>query len=360
MKSGGFDQHPIPTPALNSSDSSNTVPFNRQPPLPLNRTLALSNAYEWFFILLGGLPLFLPLIFFIGERNLGANNPVQWYLWMHMTTSAPHVYLGYIRLQRKIKEGAISPLLGWPIFGLFMAILYASARDNSYLYLMTLVNVIQSFHYLRQVFGIHRLYSKDDSEMEKRLAYWAFHLAMPFFVLGRWHLLYIVWNGQPSDVIYPVAFPAFLMTSLGVLAIFGLGLGLFTEWRVAKRIGHWRAKTVANLGIYFAIHTYGFLIESHYQRGFMAITIFHAIQYLTLSWKMEGRRGWVGTLNGPMPAGIGLTLFWLLGIGLGYGVSSATLMLNSFHIYLGTAFLSAFSIHHYLIDALLWKRRAGA
>src|SRR5882724_9485158 len=82
------------------------------PGLKLN--LRHTPAFDWMFIVLGGLPLYLPLIFWMGETKLSGSSPIYWYFWMNATISAPHVYSTYCRLGRKISEGKVSWWVGFP------------------------------------------------------------------------------------------------------------------------------------------------------------------------------------------------------------------------------------------------------
>src|SRR5205807_10139645 len=172
--------------------------------------LGRTPVFDWLFIVLGGIPLFLPFLFFMGESGLSKSAPVYWYFWMNAVTSAPHVYSTYCRLGRKIGEGMVTGWMGFPCYALCVGLLALASVKGFFLQAMTGVNVWQSVHYVRQVYGVSRLYGRGEfaDARVRRLSYYAFHLSMPLFVLGRWHTLYTVWGGRPSTTIIPVHFSA--------------------------------------------------------------------------------------------------------------------------------------------------------
>jgi len=68
-------------------------------------TASQPTPFEWFFVITGGLALFLPLVWWIGEDELNANERIQWYFWASALISSPHVYSTYVRQYRKSREG---------------------------------------------------------------------------------------------------------------------------------------------------------------------------------------------------------------------------------------------------------------
>jgi hypothetical protein len=325
------------------------------------------TTFEWLFIILGGMLFFLPPIMFLGESTLASQNPIAWNFWMTAAISAPHVNAAYVRLERKIVQGRLNAFFGIPLYLVFLALLGLAAWLGRYLEFMTAVNVWQSFHYVRQVYGISRVYAHENIEthLSRRLTYWAFHLAMPLFVLGRWSLLFDVWKGKasPSDVIIPVHMPDALMTCCFVLAIVGFGLGISAEFIKSKQ-GVYNPVGLVNLLGYYFIHWFGFLSASCYWRGFFAVTIYHAVQYLGLVFLQEKKQ----RKNPPAflclwdktPVVVTFLAFWLAIFLVGHTVLD--FVLPSFNIYWlqwTAVFLGAQSAHHYAIDTFLWRAKVG-
>lgn len=318
-----------------------------------------TTSFDWLFVMLGGLPFFLPAILFLGETELGKNNPVYWYYWVNALISAPHVNSTYWRLTRKIHNDKVAFFFGFPAYLLCAGILILASQRGYLLQALTFINVVQSFHYVRQTYGVYRFYTRrpNQPQSEHRLSYFAFHSAMPLFVFGRWDTLFTVWKGKPSDAIIPMHFPSWFIDGCWALAICGLVVGCVLELR--KYFKHKQEFPFTGLTIlftYFAIHAYGFLSVSHYQRGFMAVTIFHAVQYLALVWKTE---------KPEMRPSLAETNFYFLGFwalifAAGFGVERLVLPpLTSIWPLFATIALAAVSAHHYWADAVIWKAKVG-
>ena len=176
--------------------------------MPKRLTFGRNTPFDVMFVLLGGLPLYLPLIWWLGETGMRQTVPFDWLFWANQIVSMPHVWATYARLNRKIAEKKVSPWYGVPAYALILAFLIFASFNGFVLMALTFVNVWQSYHYLRQVYGVGRYFGRQEgeTELERKLSFWAYHGAMPLFVLGRWNMLYIFWKGQPSDAIIPVAF----------------------------------------------------------------------------------------------------------------------------------------------------------
>jgi hypothetical protein len=327
---------------------------------------SLTSPFDWFFIILGGLPLYLPLILILGESGLGQRNPIYWYFWVNAAISSPHVYSTYCRLSRKIVEQKVSWLMGFPCYLLIVGLLALASIKGYFLQAMTAVNVWQSVHYVRQGYGVSRYYSFKTGHdlMAQKMSYWAFHLAMPLFVLGRWHTLYYVWGGKPSSAIIPVHFSHWIMVLCWFLGGVAIVVGLASEWRSYHLCdGAYNPARAVSLVVFYAIHIFGFLSIRFYQRGFFAVTIFHAVQYLSLVWVMERDHAldFVKKSLNSIPRVIAFPLFWGLIFCIAYVFENKLLSRGNYlWPMLGTIALGAVSAHHYTVDTLIWRRNLGA
>lgn len=278
----------------------------------------------------------------------------------------PHVNAAYFRLQRKISEGRVQAFYGVPLYLIFVALLGVAAFFGRYLEFMTAVNVWQSFHYVRQVYGVSRVYGRENRETDRtrQLTFLGYHLAMPLFVLGRWSLMFDVWRGAPHDTIIPLHMPDALMAFSLVLAVVGLALGLAAEWLKLRQNAVYNPVGLINLLIYYAIHWFGFLSADYFYRGFFAVSIYHAVQYLGLVWlhEKQGRKNPAAYLClwDKVPVLLPFLAFWMLIILVGSTFTQS--VLPSFDIYwlhLSAVLLGAQSAHHYAIDTFLWRAKVG-
>jgi hypothetical protein len=330
-------------------------------------TFGRNSLFDVFFILLGGLPLYLVLLWGIGEKTLAQNIPFDYPFWANQIVSMPHVWATYFRLSRKIGEGKINYLMGVPAYIAIVATLIAATMYGFFLIAMTAVNVWQTYHYLRQTYGVSRFFARPagETEQERNLSFWAYHLGMPIFILGRWNMLYIFWHGKPSDSIIPVGFPAPLLNSLWALAFVGIGIGLVNEV-IKYRRAHksFDCSGLVNLTTYYVMHWYGFLSMENYMTGFIAITIFHAVQYLAISWRLEAKQETthfvVYKVFKYLPTVASFGLFWIILYVVGdFATTRVFPMGNAYMPLFASICLSSVSAHHYLVDTMLWGRKAG-
>jgi hypothetical protein len=333
-------------------------------------TFGKNKAFDVLFVILGGLPLYLPYFLLIGESNLAKNIPFDWVFWSNQLVSMPHVWATYARLNRKISEGKVKAFFGLPIFFAILALLIFATLHGFFLYVMTAVNVWQSYHYLRQVWGVSRYFTRPQGEttLERKLTFWAFHGAMPLFILGRWNMLFIFWNGKPSDAIIPVGFPAPVLTLLWILAFIALVLGVACEVlkfnRCSKNGMSYDCSAFITLLVYFGIHWYGFLSIANYFSGFIVITIFHAVQYLAITWQFEDKQLSSNTLQTKflklIPASASFVVFSFALYLLGDFIQTHIFTLgNNFWPQFAGTCLSTVSAQHYLVDTFMWTREAG-
>jgi hypothetical protein len=334
------------------------------PPRAAIRNVTVPTTFEWFFVISGGLAVFLPFILLIGEQELSQQNVIHWYFWLSVIIGSPHVYSTYVRQQRKIAEGKSSLWLSLPAYLMIVGCLSAIHYAGFFVETITAVNVWQSFHYLRQTYGVGCLYGgqKNFDETDRRLRWWSYHLVFPYLIIGRWDMLYDAWGGQSYDLI-PVNFDDSMMRFLAVIALLGLYSQCISEVRLIRRNGRdYRPTGLICYSVCMGIHYYGFMILSHFQRGFEAVTFFHAMQYLALVWVLE-RRQRAATGNQwiqAVPNLVGFLMFWLALYVLGYGWEQyLTTAISNWWLIASTILLSSISVHHYIADSFLWRRSVG-
>ncbi len=330
-----------------------------------------TSNFEWFFLIFGALPLYLPFIFLMGETGLSARDPIYWYFWINATVSSPHVWSTYARLSRKMNEGKLSKWWGLPLYAAILGALGLATKQGYFLVAMTAVNVWQSFHYCRQVFGVSKLVGGKGPADERaiQLASYAYHFAMPLFILGRWDVLYTVWGGKPSTTIIPMQMSTTIMGFCWALAGLGMIAGLWSEAiRYRKSENEYNPARLVTLFVYYGIHIFGFLSVSYFQRGFFAVTIFHAVQYLGIVWFLERKAATAkgekaadkGQIAPALPALASFGIFWVVLFIVGYTLENYVMMgTNAWWPLLASVALAAVSAHHYSVDSVMWRRNVG-
>lgn len=323
------------------------------------------SAFEWLFVITGGLAVCLPFVLWMGEDALGRTDKIRWYFWINALISSPHVYSTYIRVHRKIAEGKLPWWLGLPGYFGVVGLMAVGSAAGYFIEVMTAVNVWQSFHYVRQSYGVGCLYGRQEKfdDTDRRLRWWAYHLVFPALILGRWDTIYHVWGGKTYSFI-PMDFSATVLTCLWTVAALGGAAALAAEWRLARNNGaRYNPASLLCYLVCMGIHAYGFVVASHFQRGFFAVTVFHSVQYLALVWITERRQAlqrgvrWVAVA----PNLVGFAAFWTFLFVLGYGYENhVTVALSSYWTQASAVLLAAISAHHYTIDSFIWRRSAGA
>lgn len=336
--------------------------------LPKKITFGSVNAFGIFWIVLGALPLYLPFIMYIGEMGSGAQQPIHWVYWANFIISMPHTWSTYARLTRKMSEKKVHWAFGWPAYIATLAFLIIATMKGFFLEAFTAINVWQSYHYLRQSYGISRLFGRSEAETEfaRKLSFWSYHAAMPLFIIGRWDLLYTMWGGRSSDFIIPVQFPHAVMNICWALAAVALALGLWSEAiKYKKSDKAYNCTGLLCLGMYFWLHWFGFISQEYFARGFLAITVFHAIQYIAVVWYLEDKQKSspkfpTARLMRYMPYGLSFVAFWVAIFIIGDLIEEKVFTLgNLFWAQFSSTCLSTISAHHYLVDTLIWSRKAG-
>lgn len=335
--------------------------------LPKRLTFGRNNAFDVLFVLLGGLPFYLPLAWYVGETGMAKNLPFDWIFYGNQLVSMPHVWATYARLHRKIAEKKVAPVFGLPAYVAILSLLIFATCHGFILQVLTAVNVWQSYHYLRQTYGVSRFFARPDgeTELERKLSFWAYHAAMPLLIIGRWNMLFIFWHGKPSDAIIPVGFPAPLLTLLWIIAFGALLTGLYCEvLKFRRATAEYDCSGLLNLLVYFAIHWFGFLSIDFYFAGFFCVTVFHAMQYLGISWRLEERQTLSHTLQTKVlkmiPNRLSFAAFLIGLYFIGDFMESHVFTLGDrFWPHFAATCLSTISAHHYLVDTVLWNRKAG-
>jgi hypothetical protein len=321
--------------------------------------------FQIFWIILGGLPLYVPLFLWLSEAAAG--DPF-WLLWTNQLISMPHTWATYARLTRKISEKRVHWLFGWPAYASMLIFFIIATIKGFFLEVFTAVNLWQSYHYLRQVYGVGRFIARADvdSERTNRLSFWAYHLAIPLFLLGRWNLLFTLWKGKPSEYIIPVHIPEPIMAVCWLLAAVGLFLGLRAESiKFRSSRSEYNCTALLNLIVYYIIHWFGFLSAEFYVRGFLTITVFHAFQYLAIVFLLENRQSISSNFPtkrflSSCPSGFAFVAFCIALFLIGQGAHDYLFSpANIWWAQFSATCLSTMSAHHYLVDTVLWRKKAG-
>jgi hypothetical protein len=229
---------------------------------------------------------------------------------------------------------------------------------------------LQWFHYMRQGYGISRMYYRTTPAGRSRQArdYWADAVlyAVPIYcIVQRSAGMGDQFLGLP---VRAVVMPEMVVTATGLVA----AVAVAAWWiRTAVEMARGRAdhRYAAFVLSHVAIFLVGYVVIDDVNTGWLAINIWHNLQYVMVVWMVNVKRYAAGidpqarllsTISQPnrivayfascvaISTIVYFNLDWFTTIVLGGGLA-ATL-----GIYMGI------NLHHYLVDAMIWRRPAVA
>ena len=227
---------------------------------------------------------------------------------------------------------------------------------------------LQWFHYMRQGYGISRMYFRTTPDGQVAgardlVANAAIYVVPIYAIAHRSMTMGDMFLAMPIKTIAP---PQMLVTALAVAAAVTVGAWFV---RFGLRIGSNTAdiRYEGFILSHIVIFLVGYIWISDANVGWLAINIWHNLQYVLVVWMVNVKK-YGGRVDGDEPLlsrisqpGRPLTYFacCLLITTLVY------LALNRFTVLVMGGGLAAtlglymgINFHHYVVDALIWKRRA--
>ena len=226
----------------------------------------------------------------------------------------------------------------------------------------------QWFHYTRQSYGISRMYLRKIGSVPTGHDPILFGVT---YLLPLWGILRRSAQHPPTFlslelVTVPVPAPLLFVAA-------GAALGCLALWIPREIAAVWRDSRRAPYACYMASHiaifTTGYLLIDDINKGWLVLNIWHNVQYLLIVWMhnanrfkagVDPRHRFLSTISQPqnvaMYVGVSLVASTLLYVSIQMGlelVTSSVLSL-SFAVYMTINF------HHYIVDAIIWRRRRVA
>lgn len=311
----------------------------------------------------GGLSLlFIPFAYYSG---LGASQQTLRLLpWIILLSNSTHFAASTVRLYTKPGARQAHPFvsLGLPLVAFVVLTFCVFRADLVGRYVQLLYLTWSPYHYAAQAYGLSVMYSyRSGCQLpsgQKQLLWWC--ALLPFLrvvvqtvekhLLG-WLFPAAAWAAAPqtATVIHG------LIAVLGVLAIAGPLVLFGVMWRSATG-------PMPLIGLMAILANAAWFVLFPLVQGFVWVTVFHGIQYMAIVVIFHSREqvSLPGNRHGPVWHALrfyGLSL--LLGYGLfhcwpefyrflGFGMTESVLMV-----------IAAINIHHFIVDAYIWKLRPG-
>lgn len=284
-----------------------------------------------------------------------------WFLGYH------HVVATYTRLAFDSQSLRRNRFLAIDLLLLVVAATALVALTAGAWVVATVYLYFQWFHYMRQSYGISRMYFRTTPQgrvagARDVAADLVIYLVPIYGIAARSATLGEKFLFMP---VKPIVLPQIVIALLGISAAIAMAAWLVRTAREAIR-GEANVGYIAFLISHIAIFFTAYIVVEDANAGWLAINIWHNLQYVLVVWMVNAKR-YAGGVEGearflsaicqPGRAAVyfltclaistivyfGLNRFNALVLGGGVAATLAT--------YMGINF------HHYMVDAFIWKRR---
>jgi hypothetical protein len=315
------------------------------------------------FIIGGGLSLIFTVLLLAGTREPVLQVLTPWLALLVLLSNSSHFAASTVRLYTKpdAPRELRFLVMGFPlvVLGVLTAAIAFPERLGSAL--MTLYLTWSPFHYSAQAYGLALMYSYRSGcalEAGEKRALRLACLAPFFAVLAAGRGVGLDWLSSGGLLAGPSADSArlWLVTLFGWVTV-GVPLGVFLRLLWARRT------TLPLISLCVVVSNGVWLIALNRLDAFAYATIFHGLQYLAIVSIFHvkdrlrepgNRRGWAWHTAGFYLAclGLGYLLFqvWPFAyVLLGFGLAESALLVTAI-----------INLHHFIVDAYIWKLRQDA
>jgi hypothetical protein len=234
--------------------------------------------------------------------------------------------------------------------------------------LVTIYLYWQSFHYARQSYGIAQMYARmpqNAPAINQDLSRWVLYSVPLWGMLYRSHQDPAFFLGLP---VWCVPVPELLVRAAGVLCLGLVGVWMVTQLRLLRQ-GQLPVPHAVYMYSHILIFTVGYVLMPSMDSGWLVVNIWHNAQYLFFVWHFNNKR--FGERIDPQRRFISrlsqrqnvawYVLTCLVISTVVYGLVYQVSQLVAFQT-VSLAFIvgQALNYHHYIVDGIIWKRRAQA
>jgi hypothetical protein len=283
-----------------------------------------------------------------------------WFLGYH------HIVATYTRLTFNRESLRQNHFLAVELLILIMGAVGVLAWTGGAWIIATLYLYLQWFHYMRQSYGIARMYYRATPRgrlpgMNDRVTDSVIYLLPIYGIAQRSATMGAEFLSMP---VKPLVLPDGVLLVLGVMA--GAAVTVWTGRTALQFVrGELDRHYAGFVASHIAIFVLAYLVIDDVNAGWVAINVWHNLQYVLVVWMVNTKRfasgvdpkaRWLSTISQPGRAfayfatTLAMSTFvylnlnqlttWFLG-----GSLAATL-----GVYMGINF------HHYVVDAVIWKR----
>src|SRR5262245_38148408 len=222
----------------------------------------------------------------------------------------------------------------------------------------------QWFHYMRQSYGISRMYLRKAGTVpaSRDLVLDGVIYALPLWgILSRSHQQPASFLGLP---IYCFPVPSALLYVVAAVACVSVVLWTAREVRVFGRRRP-DAPHSAYVATHIAVFAAGYLIIPDINAGWLVLNIWHNLQYVLIVWMfnanrfskgIEPERRFLSTISQPRNVALYAFVCWGMATILYFNIDKALGLFSQSVLPLSLLAYMTINFHHYVVDAIIWRR----
>jgi hypothetical protein len=222
----------------------------------------------------------------------------------------------------------------------------------------------QWFHYMRQSYGISRMYLRKAGAIPatRDLVLDGVIYGLPLWgILARSHQ-------RPATFLalelYTIPVPSLMVYAVGAVASASVLLWIARE---IPRIGRRRADAPhsAYVATHIAIFSAGYLLIENINTGWLVLNIWHNLQYVLIVWMfnvnrfhggIDRRSRFLSTISQPRNVVLYTVVCWAIATVLYFNINRVLGLFSHSVLPLSLLAYMTINFHHYVVDAVIWRR----
>jgi hypothetical protein len=332
-------------------------------PLEASKLWLLGRNFDIFFIFgTAALSLLCTGLIFIDNHNVLVIAQLNVLL-----LATPHLVATYTRLCFDRASFKKHFFLNLPLPLLVFAAVAALAHSNGIWIIAAIYLYWQWWHYARQSFGISRMY------LGRAHNNYTPHAVFDNYALYALPILGILYRSyqQPANYLgmpirtFPVSLEVVWIAGIVTAVLFVLQI---IHWTKAYRAGNLPLPYLFYIASHFTIFGVAYLLIRDINYGWLVSAVWHGLQYIVFVWMYNHRRLIAGEIPprsplGDMSRSETVWVYYIALIILAYALNMVVAVTASkvtdLYALLPWAVIISMSLnfHHYIVDAIIWKRR---
>lgn len=229
---------------------------------------------------------------------------------------------------------------------------------------------LQWFHYMRQGYGIGRMYFRSTPQgsapdARDTVATVAIYVVPVYAIAYRSATLNDLFLGLPVQTL---VLPTPLLMLLAWAAVASVAVWVVREVRAAVA-GRLDPRYTAFVASHLAIFYVGYIAVDDADIGWLAVNVWHNLQYVLVVWMMNLKRfaggteasaGLLSRLSQPGRVAAYFVTCLVISSAIYLGIDQLIVLWLGGGLVMTVGVYMGINFHHYVVDALIWKRRRAA